>query len=339
MGIGLQSRSPALLAKTQAADTGGNQTMRKRAYTAHSHVAIIAFLFCTALALGQIGCSLDDCTRCSDVDPPRVESTYPAEGDTNIAVDTTVTATFSELMNPMTISAGSFTLEGPGGPVTATVSFDGLTATLTPLVQLAGHSVYTARIDEGVTDMTGNRMEVPYAWSFTTDVAPLIIYPDIEFTVRDENGDDAPDILVGGGPPGRFLQAGVVGLQADRAVIEFPLGEIVHDEVLQALIFLNISDNTDPDAAAHVEAWGFSGNGTGELSDWNEGSRVFMHDYDELRAGETHAFPMTDAINQALLDGATHIGFRMVVTGDLVIQIATSDGASGLQGARIILVY
>jgi hypothetical protein len=302
-------------------------------------IAIIALLFCAALALGQIGCSLDDCTGCSDVEPPRVAGTFPAEGDTNIAVDTTVIVTFSERMAASTISAGSITLEGPEGLVTATVTLDGLTATLTPYEQLAGHSVYTARVDAGVTDLEGNEMGVPYAWSFTTDVAYLIIYPDIEFTVRDEDGDDTPDILVGGGPPGRFLQAGVVGTQADRAVLEFSLEDIVHDEVLKANILLNISDNTAPAAVAYVEAWGFSGNGTGDLSDWNDGSRIYVLESDDLHAGVTIAFPMTDTINQALQDGATHVGFRFVITGEPVIQIATSDGASGLQGAKIVLIY
>lgn len=115
------------------------------------------------LCSGAAGCSDDSCNGPGDTKAPRVAGTFPAEGDTNIAPDTVVTVTFGERMDPATISAGSFTLEGPRGPVAAGVSFDGLTATLTPFVQLAGHSLYTAKIDAGVTDLAGNRMGVPYA--------------------------------------------------------------------------------------------------------------------------------------------------------------------------------
>ena len=291
------------------------------------------------LVLGTGGCSDDDCSGPGDIEAPRVSSTFPAEGDTNIAPDTVVTVTFNENIDPASISAGSFTLEGPHGPVTAAVSFDGLTATLTPYVQLGGHSLYTARVDDGVSDLAGNRMGVPYAWSFKTGTTQLILYPYIEFTVRDIDGNETPDVLVGGGPPGQFLQAGVSGMQADRAVMEFPLGEILQDEVLEAIIYVNISDNTAPLSVSYVEVWGFSGDGAGEASDWNGGHRILVYDDLFLSAGDTYAFPMTDTINQALIDGATHVGFRIVVTGEPVVQFATSNGLTGYDGTKILLTY
>ena len=94
-------------------------------------------------------------------------------------------------------------------------------------------------------------MNVPYAWTFSTGTTPLLLYPDIEFTIRDDNGDGNPDELVGGGPPGRLLQAGVNGLQVDRAVIEFPLDQIVHDQVIDAVAIITFSDiDTGPSGGA-----------------------------------------------------------------------------------------
>jgi hypothetical protein len=309
--------------------------MRKRVMLLPIAGAAWAFL----LVLGPAGCSDSECNGPSDIKAPRVESIYPVEGEVDIPTDTVVTATFSEEMDPATISAGSFTLEGPNGPIAATVSLNGLTATLTPSVRLGGHSLYTARIDAGVTDLAGNEMGVPYAWSFTTGTTNLILYPDIEFTVRDTNKDDVPDSLFGGGPPGRFLMAGETQTYTDRAVWEFPLGEIVHDSVLEAIIFFTISESTIQHSDAHVEAWGFSGDGHADLSDWSNGFLIAMYDSLEISTGNTYAFSMTGAINSALDAGATHVGFRLVVTGEPYIEIATTDNPTAYDGAKIVIIY
>jgi hypothetical protein len=59
-----------------------------------------------------------------DTTPPQVSSTTPAEGTTTVALNTTISATFSKPMNPSTISATSFLVAGPGGaPVAGTVTY------------------------------------------------------------------------------------------------------------------------------------------------------------------------------------------------------------------------
>lgn len=291
------------------------------------------------LWLCAAGCSEDDSTCPADVEAPRVESTYPVEGDTLVPPDTFVTVTFDEIMDPATISAGTFILEGPRGTVAATVSYLGSTAKLTPYEPLAGHSVYTAHIDGGVTDFGGNRMGVPYAWSFTTGTTHLILYPDIEFTVRDTDGDGEPDELAGGGPPGRLLMAGDAGVQEDRAVMEFPLVDIVHDEVLEAIIFITLSESTLPSVPGDIGGWGYSGEGEGNLSDWNAGALLRTFEDTDISAGTTIAFPMTDAINASLASGATHVGFRVIVTGGAQVEIATTTGTMPQWAARVSLIY
>lgn len=271
--------------------------------------------FALLLVLSVAGCSEDDCICPAEYGAPRVALTYPAEGDTLAPPDTSITVTFDEAMDPAAISSGTFTLEGPQGLVAATVTYHDRTATLMPLVQLAGHSIHTARIDAGVTDIAGNRMGIAYAFSFTSGLARLMIYPDIEFTIRDNGKDGTADELVDGGPPGRHLEVGEAATYADRAIMEFELAEIVHDEVIEAVLILTFSSSTDPNTPARIEGWGFRGDGAGELADWSAGYLIVGYDDVEIREGATFAFPLKDTINDALEAGSTHAGFRLVIIG------------------------
>ena len=80
-----------------------------------------------------------------------------------------VTATFSEQVDPMTISNTTFQLACPGNaPVSGTVTFSGQTATFDPSASLANNTVYIATITTGVKDTAGNPMANNYVWSFTT---------------------------------------------------------------------------------------------------------------------------------------------------------------------------
>ena len=65
---------------------------------------------------------------------PTVTGVSPADGATQVAVGTTVQATFSASVDPATVTAQTFTLSGPAGAVPAAVAYDDATrtATLTP---------------------------------------------------------------------------------------------------------------------------------------------------------------------------------------------------------------
>jgi len=115
-----------------------------------------------------------------DATAPSVASTVPAAGASDIATSGSVTATFSEAMNPATISGASFTLTPAGGSsVAAAVTYDGPTSTarLTPSAPLAAATTYTARIVSGapgVRDVAGNLLAVDHSWTFTTSSAPPV---------------------------------------------------------------------------------------------------------------------------------------------------------------------
>jgi hypothetical protein len=121
--------------------------------------------------------------------PPEVVSTIPANAATAVALNQAVSATFTEAMNPLTITTATFELTGPGGTAVAgTVSYNALNfiATFTPLVPLTGGDTYTAIVTSGATDLAGNPLGntgAPNPWMFTTGPAvvppPVVLGPTI----------------------------------------------------------------------------------------------------------------------------------------------------------------
>jgi len=106
-----------------------------------------------------------------DTTRPTVTSTFPGNAATGVFTNTRVTATFSESMNPATITGTTFTLTGPGATAvagTVTYAVGARTATFTPTANLADNTSYTATITTGATDLAGNALAANFIWSFTT---------------------------------------------------------------------------------------------------------------------------------------------------------------------------
>ena len=120
-------------------------------------------------------------TMAADNTPPTITGVSPVNGATSVAVNTTVSAIFSEAMNTATISTSTFELRNGSALIAATVNYNVTTrtATLIPSSSLASTTVYTATVKGGLTgvkDVAGNAMVNNYTWSFTTaDVAPPVI--------------------------------------------------------------------------------------------------------------------------------------------------------------------
>jgi hypothetical protein len=119
---------------------------------------------------------------------PEIVSTVPVNTATNVALNQAVSATFTEAMNPLTITTGTFLLSGPGGTAVAgTVSYDAVNfiATLTPTASLTATSGYTATVTNGVTNLAGTPLGTtgaPNPWTFTTGAAvvpPIVLGPTI----------------------------------------------------------------------------------------------------------------------------------------------------------------
>jgi methionine-rich copper-binding protein CopC len=115
--------------------------------------------------------------RTADAIAPFVNSTSPVGGATDVSIAPVVTATFSENIDPATVTGGSFTLESAGGSVAATTNVVGAVVTLTPTSALSGPTLYTARLSTAIQDLAGNGLAAPFVWSFTTvDVSgPVVV--------------------------------------------------------------------------------------------------------------------------------------------------------------------
>jgi hypothetical protein len=110
---------------------------------------------------------------------PSVVSTIPANGAVNVAVNTPINATFSIAMKPTTLTATTFTVTGPGGPVAGAVAYSDLTATFTPTANLAYGTTYTATVTNGAEDAGGTSLYGNYMWTFTTITPPPTVVSTI----------------------------------------------------------------------------------------------------------------------------------------------------------------
>ena len=115
----------------------------------------------------------------SDTTAPAITGRTPAGGTTGVPAGTTVTATFSEALDPATINSSTFELrDAANALVPAAVSYVAatLTATLTPSAPLTASATYTATFRGGATDprvkdVAGNALAASSSWSFTVAAA------------------------------------------------------------------------------------------------------------------------------------------------------------------------
>ena len=136
-----------------------------------------------------------------DTTPPIVNLTSPANGSSGVSAAVSPTATFSEPMDPATLTTSTFTLvkQGQTTPVAATVSYAGVTATLDPSADLEASTSYTATVKggpAGAKDVAGNPLASDVSWSFTTassNQAPTSRHRHSFFRVELEGG--RPDFV------------------------------------------------------------------------------------------------------------------------------------------------
>ncbi|MEI8028792.1 MAG: Ig-like domain-containing protein [Comamonadaceae bacterium] len=103
-----------------------------------------------------------------DTTAPTVTATINANGATGVAINTKVGATFSEAMDPATITAATFTFKQGITPVAGAISYSGTNAVFAPTSALAINTNYTATLTTGAKDLTGNALASDYVWSWTT---------------------------------------------------------------------------------------------------------------------------------------------------------------------------
>lgn len=103
-----------------------------------------------------------------DTTLPMVNATSPLNNATGIALNQFVSVTFSELMNPATITNASLTVKQGVNVIAGTVSYSDKTAKFTSTALLTAGLVYTASITTAAKDLAGNALAATTTWNFTT---------------------------------------------------------------------------------------------------------------------------------------------------------------------------
>jgi hypothetical protein len=117
-----------------------------------------------------------------DTTRPTVVSVSPLASATGVALAANLSATFSEALDPATVTASSFTLVSGSGAVTGAVGYSGTVATFDPAAELAYGTLYTAQITTGVKDAAGNSLATAKVWAFTTIAEPDTVPPTVSST-------------------------------------------------------------------------------------------------------------------------------------------------------------
>ncbi|MBI5207493.1 MAG: Ig-like domain-containing protein [Candidatus Firestonebacteria bacterium] len=112
----------------------------------------------------------------SDTISPKVKSVYPENGSQNISTNAIITALFSEPIDKTSITLSSFYLSRD---IDGIITCNDTTIAFRPSKDLSPDTLYTATITEDVKDISGNKLETTYVWSFATGSIPDTISPEI----------------------------------------------------------------------------------------------------------------------------------------------------------------
>ncbi|WP_375437790.1 DUF4082 domain-containing protein, partial [uncultured Hymenobacter sp.] len=114
-----------------------------------------------------------------DTSPPSVTSTTPTNNAAGVAVANNISVTFSEALDPASVSTSTIQLLNGSSPVAATVAYTpgSQTVTLDPTSSLNFSTTYTVSVrggntDPRVKDVAGNALAATYTASFTTRSTP-----------------------------------------------------------------------------------------------------------------------------------------------------------------------
>lgn len=153
----------------------------------HSRVYVWGGLIVAAVLIW--GCSEEKTTEPTpDTTPPQVTTTFPADGDTGVAVDIHLQVGFSEDMTVSTVTSQTFYVDNVGG---STVQASSRSAALIPAQDLEYSHEYTATVTTGVRDAAGNRLAQNYVWHFTT--GPDTTRPMVFMTEPADGAVDVPN--------------------------------------------------------------------------------------------------------------------------------------------------
>ncbi len=125
---------------------------------------MISIMLCTLVA-----CAFSVEQGGSELTAPTVLSSVPTDGAIGVALDGTIRATFSEAMDPATLTTATVTLTDASSPapIAGSVLYADSTVVFRPSVDLRRGVTYTATITTGANSDSGVSLSAEYVWSFT----------------------------------------------------------------------------------------------------------------------------------------------------------------------------
>lgn len=140
----------------------------------------------------------DDSGVTQDTTAPTVVVVSPGDGETAVPINRTLNATFSEAMNAGTLTAQTFTVQGPAGAsVSGAFSYAGNRSTFSPAADLAKNTLFQLVVTTGAEDVAGNGLSSDFAWSFTTGATaalgpnPVLLGQAGSFAILAKSGIDS----------------------------------------------------------------------------------------------------------------------------------------------------
>jgi hypothetical protein len=127
-----------------------------------------------------------------DTIPPWIAYTSPDSADTSVATNTWIYVTFTERVDPATVTSDKILIEGDvGGAYTFWMSYNDFDSTLSinPYNDFAAYESVNVYIASGIQDLTGNPMSSNYWWWFRIGAAPDTLGPVV--TMIDVSPDTA----------------------------------------------------------------------------------------------------------------------------------------------------
>ncbi len=114
----------------------------------------------------------------SDLTPPTVTSSAPANGAIGVGTNTAVAVSFSEAIDAGTLR-GAFSLSEGVNAVAGFTTYIGQAAVFNPTSPLSASTTYTATVSTAAKDLAGNVLETNYVWRFTTGATADLTPPSV----------------------------------------------------------------------------------------------------------------------------------------------------------------
>ena len=107
--------------------------------------------------------------------PPTVTSVTPSAGSSGVGLGSTVSVSFSQPLDPTSITSATFTVIDPSNnPIPGTLTYDpgSFSILFQPNPEFAAQSIYTVVVSGSVRNLNGQQLGSSYSWSFSTTNPP-----------------------------------------------------------------------------------------------------------------------------------------------------------------------